>query len=355
MTGRYEHLLVTGGCGFIGSNFVRRVLVRHHEARVTNVDLLTYSGNPANLADLAERHGEQGSGRYRFVHADIRDGERMRELLASRPGVPPVDAVVHFAAESHVDRSILGPLPFVATNVVGTTALLDACRDLRTALPAHFRFVHVSTDEVYGSLDPQADPFTETSPLAPNSPYAASKASSDLLVRAYVHTFGLPAVLTRCSNNYGPYQYPEKLIPLMITRAMRDEPLPVYGDGRNVRDWIHVEDHCAAVWSVLEQGEIGACYNIGAERELTNLEVVGRILEVLGKPDSLIRMVEDRPGHDRRYALSTRRIREQTGWRPEITFEAGIEATARWYLGNESWWRPLLGESERVARTLYRS
>ena len=355
MADTHEHLLVTGGCGFIGSNFVRATLTSQPDVRITNVDLLTYSGNPANLSDLAERHGEQGDGRYHFVHGDICDTERMRALLTPGAGIPPVDAVVHFAAESHVDRSILGPVPFVRTNVIGTTSLLEACRSARDRLPESFRLVHVSTDEVYGSLASDAAPFTEDSPLAPNSPYAASKAGSDLLVRSYVRTFDFPAVLTRCSNNYGPYQYPEKLIALMLTRAMRDAPLPVYGDGLNVRDWIHVDDHCRAIWTVLEQGKIGECYNIGAERELTNLEVVGRVLKVLGKPESLIRFVEDRPGHDRRYALDTRRIREHTDWRPVIAFEDGIESTAAWYRGNEAWWRALLDESDMVAETLYRA
>jgi len=356
MTHPFQHLLVTGGCGFIGSNLVRYLLRGNLTVHVTNLDRLTYSGNPENLTDVAAAHGPEGDGRYRFVHGDIRDSETVRGLLVpAAEELPPVDAVVHLAAESHVDRSILGPLEFVSTNVSGTANLLESCRAVGDDLPPHFRFVHVSTDEVYGSLAEHDPPFTEDTPLDPSSPYSASKAGSDLLVGSFVHTFDFPAVVVRCSNNYGPFQYPEKLIPLMITRAMRDAPLPVYGDGLNVRDWIHVEDHCAALWAVLCEGRIGACYNVGGNSELTNLDIVRRILVLLGKPESLVSFVTDRPGHDRRYAMDIGRIRDEVGWSPRIAFDAGIEATLKWYQRNEKWWAPLLPESERVATELYRS
>jgi dTDP-glucose 4,6-dehydratase len=358
VSSRFEHLLVTGGCGFIGSNFVRRVLAENADLHVTNLDLLTYSGNLENLAEIAAAHGADGDSRYRFVQADIGDGDRVSELLHPSlrgEAVPAIDAVVHFAAESHVDRSILGPTPFVSTNVVGTSTLIETCRRLRGNLPGHFRFVHVSTDEVYGSLEPSDPPFTETTPLAPNSPYAASKAGSDLLVRSYCETFNFPAIITRCSNNYGPYQFPEKLIPLMLTRAMRNASLPLYGDGLNVRDWIHVYDHCAAVWAVLNDGELGSCYNIGGESEMSNLQIVQHILQLMGKHESLINYVEDRLGHDRRYAMDNARIRRDIGWSPIIDFADGIQTTIDWYRENPQWWRPLLAESERVAEELYKA
>ncbi len=272
----FEHILVTGGCGFIGSNFVRHALERESGLHVTNLDLLTYSGNPENLTDVVASNGPGGDARYHFVRADIGDGGAVSQLLRASLDAndrPPIDAVVHFAAESHVDRSIMGPTPFVRTNVLGTSTLIEACRTMLHGLPGHFRFVHVSTDEVYGSLGASDPPFSEETPLAPNSPYAASKAGSDLLVRSYYKTFDFPAIITRCSNNYGPFQYPEKLIPLMITAAMRGASLPVYGDGLNVRDWIHVDDHCAALRAVRRKGRSGACYNIGGESETTNLEI----------------------------------------------------------------------------------
>ena len=354
----FEHILVTGGCGFIGSNFVRHALTRNSGLHVTNLDLLTYSGNPENLTDVVGSNGPGGDSRYYFVQADITDANALLNLLRSSLNAddrPPIDAVVHFAAESHVDRSIMGPTPFVKTNVLGTSTLIENCRTMLDVLPAHFRFIHVSTDEVYGSLGASDPPFNEETPLAPNSPYAASKAGSDLLVRSYCQTFDFPAIITRCSNNYGPFQYPEKLIPLMITTAMRDAPLPVYGDGMNVRDWIHVDDHCAALWSVLQDGCLGTCYNIGGESELANLDIVKDIVVALGKPESLITFVTDRPGHDQRYAMNIGRIREDVGWQPVVSFDTGIQSTIEWYLQHEAWWRPLLRESGRVADAMYKT
>ena len=325
MKSPFDHLLVTGGCGFIGSNFIRHVLNRLPEIRVTNLDSLSYSGNLENLADVSDRHGISGDGRYSFVHASINDAHRVASILrqsAEESGMPTIDAVVHFAAESHVDRSILGPEPFVTTNVLGTTVLLEACRTALNILPDHFRFLHISTDEVYGSLDSKHPPFTESAPLSPNSPYAASKAASDLLVASYVHTFEFPAIITRSSNNYGPFQYPEKLLPLMITRALRDAPLPVYGDGLNIRDWIYVDDHCDAIMAVLEGGRIGCTYNIGGGSEISNLDLIRQVLGVLAKPEDLIKFVPDRPGHDRRYAIDSTKIQNDLGWKPEESFSS---------------------------------
>lgn len=358
MPGHFAHLLVTGGCGFIGSNFIRYALSHEAELHVTNLDLLVYSGNEENLADVVEVQANDRRARYHFVKGDICDEDVVSRILSDSLNArdrPPVDAVVHFAAESHVDRSIIDPTAFAHTNVLGTAKLVECARIMHGALPPHFRFLHVSTDEVYGSLGPSDPPFSEDSPIAPNSPYAASKAGSDMVVRAYIQTYAFPALITRCSNNYGPFQYPEKLIPLMITNAMRDARLPVYGDGLNIRDWIHVDDHCAALWAVLNDGHLGACYNIGGESEMTNLDIVKGILEVLGKPDSLIEFVTDRPGHDRRYAMSIDRIRGETGWRPVVPFATGIESTIEWYRRHESWWRPLLGESQRVANAMYKA
>lgn len=354
----FEHILVTGGCGFIGSNFIRHALTRNSSLHVTNLDLLTYSGNLDNLKDVVSRNGPDGDSRYHFVQADINDTNMLLSLLRGylkSDDCTPIDAVVHFAAESHVDRSILGPTPFVRTNVLGTSTLIETCRSMLDVLPGHFRFIHVSTDEVYGSLGASDRPFDEETPLAPNSPYAASKAGSDLLVRSYCQTFDFPAIITRCSNNYGPFQYPEKLIPLMITTAMRDAPLPVYGDGMNVRDWIHVDDHCNALWAVLQNGCLGTCYNIGGESEMANLSIVKIIVAALGKSESLISFVTDRPGHDRRYAMNIDHIRKEVGWRPVVRFESGIQSTIEWYLQHEAWWRPLLRESGLVMDTMYRS
>uniref|UniRef100_A0A7C4EVG9 dTDP-glucose 4,6-dehydratase n=1 Tax=Desulfomonile tiedjei TaxID=2358 RepID=A0A7C4EVG9_9BACT len=316
------HVIVTGGCGFIGSNFVMHLLRSYEDVRITNLDLLTYAGNLANLEE-AEAYPD----RYRFVRGDIADRELVDSLLADKP-----DVVVNFAAESHVDRSILDSSSFVRTNILGVQVLLDACR-------AHDidRFVQISTDEVYGSLGPMGA-FTEEHALAPNSPYSASKAAADLLVRAYHKTHGLNVVTTRCSNNYGPYQFPEKLIPLMITNAMEEKELPVYGDGLHVRDWIYVTDHCRAIDLIMREGKPGEVYNIGGGNELPNIDIVKLILKILGKPDNLIRFVEDRPGHDRRYAMDTTKLRRELGWKPLVAFEEGMALTVRWYQENEAWW-----------------
>jgi dTDP-glucose 4,6-dehydratase len=314
------HLLVTGGCGFIGSNFVRYILDTDAQASVTNLDQLTYAGNLANLADLADH------ARYHFVRGDITDREAVGQVMGSG-----VNVVVNFAAESHVDRSIHDSGPFVRTNLLGTQTLLDAARKAKVS-----RFLQVSTDEVYGSLGPKGA-FTEETPLAPNSPYAASKAAADLLVRSYVHTFGMPAVITRCSNNYGPYQFPEKLIPLFISNLLRNEPVPVYGDGLNVRDWIHVRDHCAAIDRVWREGKVGEVYNVGGRCERTNLDLTYALLDAVGKPRSLIRYVKDRPGHDRRYAIDCAKVEQELGWRPAITFEEGLRETVQWYRANTGW------------------
>lgn len=355
-------ILVTGGAGFIGSNFIRWVLRSDPTVRVVNLDLLTYAGNLESLADVTEAHGPSGDRRYYFVRGDIGDCDCVSALLrgASREGgpsggrtIPAPDAVVHMAAESHVDRSIMGPSVFVDTNVRGTLTLLDACRAELASRPRPFRFVQVGTDEVYGALRPSDPPFTETTPLAPNSPYSASKAGADLLVRAYVETFGLAAIITRCSNNYGPYQFPEKLIPLMITRALRDEPLPVYGDGMQVRDWIHVVDHAEALWAVLTRGVVGRVYNIGGEAEVANLEIVRSILTFLGKPESLIRFVTDRLGHDRRYAMDISRMRSDLEWAPRHRLTEGLAETVAWYRGNSIWWERVLSEAYRAASALY--
>ncbi len=349
-TSSSTRLLVTGGAGFIGSNFVRWTLTHHPGVSIVNLDLLTYAGNLESLTDVQQRYGPEGEGRYRFVHGDIRDRKLVSSLLR---GDPPVDAVVHFAAESHVDRSIMGPAVFVDTNLGGTLTLLEACRGELAAHRREFHLVHVSTDEVYGSLGPTDPAFTEDSPLQPNSPYAASKGGSDLLVRSYCETFGLPATIARCSNNYGPYQFPEKLIPLMITRALREQPLPVYGDGMNVRDWIHVHDHAEALWAVTQHGVPGRVYNIGGHCELPNLTVVKRILQLLGKPESLITYVTDRPGHDRRYAMDAGRIRTELGWMPRHDFESGLAATVRWYVEHRTWWERVLNEAYRAANAIY--
>jgi dTDP-glucose 4,6-dehydratase len=348
--------LVTGGAGFIGSNFIRWVLARDPDLRVINLDALTYAGNLESLADVEAGHGRRGDGRYRFVHGDIRDAKLVAKLLhspARRSTGPAISAIVHFAAESHVDRSILGPEAFVESNVRGTFLLLDTLRRELEARTRPFRFVHVSTDEVYGSLGPADPAFTEETPLAANSPYSASKAGSDLLVRAYYHTFGLDVVTTRCSNNYGPYQFPEKLVPLMITRALADQPLPVYGDGRNVRDWLYVEDHADAIWSVLERGRAGEVYNIGGESEVANLDLVDQLLRLLGKPDSLITYVKDRPGHDRRYAMDIGKIRRDLGWAPRRTLANGLESTVQWYLDHRRWWERVLSSAYQAANAMY--
>ena len=328
-------VLVSGGAGFIGSAFVLQWLAEQRTA-VTVLDKLTYAGNLENLESVAQ------DSRYRFVHGDILDGALVRRILDEQhPG-----AIVHFAAESHVDRSILGPADFIRTNIEGTFQLLEAVRGYWSELPAEqqraFRFLHVSTDEVYGSLTPTAPAFTEETPYAPNSPYSASKAASDHLVRAYHHTYGLPVLTTNCSNNYGPRQFPEKLIPLVILNALKGAPLPVYGDGQNVRDWLYVEDHCDGICTVLDRGIPGQTYNIGGRQEMSNLEVVRQICAILDdlKPaqipyKSLITFVKDRPGHDRRYAIDAGKIEKELGWKPAHTFESGIRETIQWYLDNQ--------------------
>jgi dTDP-glucose 4,6-dehydratase len=324
-------LLVTGGAGFIGSSYVRLARRSRPADLLVNVDALTYAGNLENLRDL------EGDSGHVFARADIRDGDAMRELMRRHA----IDAVVNFAAESHVDRSIMSARPFLDTNVGGTLALLEAAREAGVR-----RFVQVSTDEVYGSLGPTGA-FEETTPISPRSPYSASKAAADHFVMAFHHTHGLDTVITRCSNNYGPYQFPEKLIPLMILNAFEAKPLPVYGDGLYVRDWIHVEDHCEAVDLVLLRGAAGEVYNIGAENERPNLDVVRDILRLTGRDDSLVRHVPDRPGHDRRYAMNARKIRDQLGWRPRHDFTGGLEETVAWYRNNDAW-------SARVRSGAYR-
>lgn len=314
-------ILVTGGAGFIGSNFVRRLLARHQVTSVVVLDKLTYAGNLANLAPV------EGDPRYRFVRGDIADPEVVDELAGT------VDAIVNFAAESHVDRSIELPDAFIQTDVYGTFVLLEAARR-----HGHSRFLQVSTDEVYGNVATGSS--KEDDPLRPRSPYSASKAAGDLLVQAYHTTYGVPAMITRSSNNFGPYQYPEKVIPLFVTNALDDQPLPLYGDGEQVRDWLYVDDHCDALELVLSDGEPGAVYNVGAGNELTNLELTRAILELLGKPISLVRRVPDRPGHDRRYSVDWTRAAE-LGWQPRHQFGDALEETIRWYREHEDWWRPL--------------
>ncbi|WP_434749234.1 dTDP-glucose 4,6-dehydratase [Paenibacillus amylolyticus] len=313
-------LLVTGGAGFIGSNFLLYMLREHPNYEIINVDALTYAGNLENLQSI------ESNPQYTFIKADIADLQQMENIFAQG-----IDMVVNFAAESHVDRSILAPDVFVRTNVMGTQVLLDAAKKYQIT-----KFVQVSTDEVYGSLGPTGL-FTEETPLAPNSPYSASKAGGDLLVRAYHETFGLPVNITRCSNNYGPFQFPEKLIPLIISRALKDEAIPVYGDGLNIRDWLYVEDHCRAIDLVIHQGKSGEVYNIGGNNERTNIHIVETVLQQLSKPSSLIQYVQDRPGHDRRYGIDPTKLENELGWKPVHNFETGIKETIQWYLNNQEW------------------
>ena len=336
------NILVTGGCGFIGSNFIRQRLTEAASplSKLVNLDLLTYAGNPANLADLAS------DPRYVFQKGDIGDEALVARLL----GEHDIDAIVNFAAESHVDRSIDSPEPFIQTNVTGTLRLLNATRRHWSPLPdgrrEKFRFLHVSTDEVYGTLAPHDPAFSETTPFAPNSPYAASKAASDHLVRAFQHTYGLPTLTTNCSNNYGPYHFPEKLIPLIILNALDGKPLPVYGDGQQIRDWLYVEDHAAAIWLVLQRGRTGETYNVGGLNERANLDVVKTLCALLDakspRPDGAsyaaqITYVADRPGHDRRYAIDCSKLQSELGWAPRESFETGLAKTVDWYLKNRSW------------------
>ncbi len=334
----FRTVLVTGGAGFIGANFIRYLLGNPgFSGRIVNLDALTYAGNPESLADLQARHGP--AGRYNFVKADICDRPAVESAFSSfNP-----DAVVHFAAESHVDRSILGPEAFIKTNVMGTFTLLDVARNAwkgRTDVVFH----HVSTDEVFGSLGDTGF-FTEDTPYDPRSPYSASKASSDHLVMAYHHTYGLPVTMTNCSNNYGPYQFPEKLVPVMILNMLEGKPLPVYGDGRNIRDWLYVEDHNSAVWTVMTTGRIGETYNIGGENEWENIRLLKELIKVVaartGKPaadyEKLINYVKDRPGHDRRYAIDCSKLKKELGWKQSVTFDQGLDRTVAWYLGNPEW------------------
>jgi dTDP-glucose 4,6-dehydratase len=333
-----RRILVTGGAGFIGSNFVRMVLSERPDCFVVNLDKLTYAGNLENLAGLIDHPN------HKFVKGDICDGALVEQIIADHN----VDAIVNFAAESHVDRSITGPKAFVETNVTGTLTLLEAARDKKLE-----RFIQVSTDEVYGALGPQGK-FTEQTPLAPNSPYSASKAAADLLVKAFGHTWGVRYNITRCSNNYGPYQFPEKLIPLMINNALNNKELPVYGDGLYVRDWLYVYDHCTAIWQVLTKAPPGEVYNIGGCSEKTNLEVVDLILNRLGKPKSLIKHVTDRPGHDRRYAIDAGKIISELGWQPLVSFEDGINKTIDWYLQNQNWLRSIVsGDYKTYYESMY--
>lgn len=316
-------LLVTGGAGFIGSCFIRHVLTKHPDYQVINLDALTYAGNIENLNDVKDNPN------YTFVHGNICDKRLVRDLISE------CDCVVNFAAESHVDRSITGPEIFIETNVQGTLNLLQASKEIGVE-----RFLQVSTDEVYGTLG-KTGYFTETTPLAPNSPYSASKASADMLVRAYYETYKMPVLNTRCSNNYGPYQYPEKLIPFFISQLLKGEKVPVYGDGLNVRDWLYVYDHCEAIDVVLHKGRVGEVYNIGGHNEKTNLEITHLILDAMGKDESSIKYVEDRLGHDRRYAICNDKIQNELGWKPSLTFEQGIKLTIDWYLNNQDWMKQI--------------
>jgi dTDP-glucose 4,6-dehydratase len=314
-------ILVTGGCGFIGSEFVRRQLATYSDVSIVNLDALTYAGNVENLAEIAD------NPHYAFVHGDIADRAGVARLLSETR----FDAVVNFAAESHVDRSLLDSGPFVRTNVCGTQVLLDECRHVKVP-----RYVQVSTDEVYGSLGPSGA-FTEETPLAPNSPYSATKAAADMLVRAYHHSFEFPAIITRCSNNYGPFQFPEKLLPLFITNLLADQQVPVYGTGQNVRDWIHVSDHCRGIDAALRRGRVGEVYNFGGRTEKTNLEITHLLLELLEKPKTLIRYVVDRPGHDLRYAIDCSKAERELNWKPEVGFSDGLRDTIDWYRRNGVW------------------
>jgi dTDP-glucose 4,6-dehydratase len=318
-------LLITGGAGFIGSNFVRHIFKKYPQYKIINLDKLTYAGNLDNLKDIADNAGD--GKKYSFVRGDISDKAAVESILKDG-----VDAVINFAAESHVDRSIDDSRIFVDTNVLGTQVLLDAALKFKVN-----RYVQISTDEVYGSLGPIGK-FSETTPLAPNSPYSASKTSADLFVRAFYETYGLNTIITRCSNNYGPYQFPEKLIPLFITNAFSDQELPLYGDGMNIRDWIYVTDHCKAIDLVLHQGKPGQVYNIGGNEEKDNTEITKTILKALEKPESLIKYVKDRPGHDRRYAIDDSKIKNELGWSQEYDFETGMNQTVKWYIDNKDWW-----------------
>ena len=342
---KLRNIIVTGGAGFIGSNFVRHWCNTYKSDRVIVLDALTYAGNRANIADLEQ------TANLRFVQGDICDRSLIDQILTEED----IDTIAHFAAESHVDRSILGPGAFVQTNVVGTFTLLEAFRQhwLKRDKPEGDRFLHVSTDEVYGSLEADDPAFSETTPYSPNSPYSASKAGSDHLARAYYHTYGMPTIITNCSNNYGPYHFPEKLIPLMCINILLGKPLPVYGDGQNIRDWLYVEDHCRALDTVIHKGQPGETYNIGGNNEVKNIDLVKLLCKLMDelatdipvKPSSeLITFVKDRLGHDRRYAIDATKISTELGWTPQVTVEEGLRKTVQWYLDNEQWWKPLLSK-----------
>lgn len=344
-----RNLLVTGGAGFIGTNFVRHWRQHYPADRLVVLDKLTYAGNQANLDDLIV------AGEIQFVAGDIGDCALVDHLLTTAE----VDTLVHFAAESHVDRSIVGPAAFVQTNVVGTFTLLEAFRQHWEAHPQRdrLRFLHISTDEVFGSLGPTDPPFTEATPYAPNSPYSASKAGSDHLVRAYHHTYGLPTLVTNCSNNYGPYQFPEKLIPLLCVHALLGKPLPIYGDGQNIRDWLYVADHCRALDAVLHNGTPGETYAIGGNAEVKNLDLAHLLCDLMDELAEelplrpcrqLLTFVRDRPGHDRRYAINSQKLQNHLGWQPSVTFEAGLRQTLQWYLAHPHWWQPLYDRNNRV-------
>jgi dTDP-glucose 4,6-dehydratase len=323
-----KKLFVTGGCGFIGSNFIRYAFANRPGVEITNFDKITYAGGGENLTDI-EKSPKYGP-RYHFVKGDIADNKAVCAALEKG-----FDAVINFAAETHVDRSILDAGDFIKTNILGTQVVLEAARQLGIA-----RYIQISTDEVYGALGAEGY-FTEMTPLAPNSPYSASKASADLIARSYFKTFDMPVLITRCSNNFGPYQFPEKLIPLFVTNALADEPLPVYGDGMQVRDWIHVDDHSSAILAVLDKGRPGEVYNIGGGNERANIEITKKILAALGKPESLIKYVKDRPGHDRRYAIDSSKIEGELGWKPAREFDEALADTIRWYVANQAWWKRL--------------
>lgn len=332
-----KKLLVTGGAGFIGSNFIKYMLDKYSEYKIINLDLLTYAGNLENLAKV------ENNSNYTFIKGDICDSNLVNQLVSDG-----INYIINFAAESHVDRSIEDPSVFIRTNVLGTQTLLDAA--LKHKID---KYVQISTDEVYGSLG-ESGYFTEETPLAPNSPYSASKAGADMLVRAYHETFNLPVNITRCSNNYGPYQFPEKLIPLIIANAQEDKEIPVYGDGLNIRDWLHVKDHCCAIDTVLHHGKIGAVYNIGGNNEKKNIEIVKAILASLNKPESLIKYIKDRPGHDRRYAIDATKIKRELGWEPSYSFTRGINETIQWYLDNKKWLNKIrMGEYREYYRRAY--
>ncbi|PIP28405.1 MAG: dTDP-glucose 4,6-dehydratase [Candidatus Moranbacteria bacterium CG23_combo_of_CG06-09_8_20_14_all_35_22] len=335
-----KKLLVTGGAGFIGSNFIHYWIKKHPEDKIVNLDALTYAGNLENLksietpprVDEASPRVEAGNPNYKFIKINICEKEKINEIIS----IEKPDAIIHFAAESHVDRSILGPEEFVRTNVLGTFNLLESARQ-----NGNIRFHHISTDEVFGSLGPNDTLFNETTPYDPRSPYSASKASSDHLVRAYFHTFGLPITISNCSNNYGPFQFPEKLMPLFITNLIENKKIPLYGDGMNVRDWLFVEDHCEAIDLILQKGKIGETYCVGGNCEKTNKEITYKILELLGKGEEMIEFVADRKGHDRRYAIDSSKIQRELGWAPKNNFESGIEKTVTWYQENENWWKKI--------------